>query len=141
MRMMLTELEGELRRQVKTEEPDVPKLSSLDIDHLMPQQWFSHWPLENGQSVTDTEASAVAQIVLAGAELTPDQELVRKRQQVIATLGNLTLLNLSVNRSLQHSDFLKKRDAFLAHTSLRLNVPLTVKDRWDEEQILSVVRC
>ncbi|MCI1680850.1 MAG: DUF262 domain-containing HNH endonuclease family protein [Ewingella americana] len=137
MRMMLTELEGELRRQVKTEEPDAPKLSNLDIDHLMPQQWFSHWPLENGQSVTDTEASAVAQIVLAGAELTPDQELVRKRQQVIATLGNLTLLNLSVNRSLQHSDFLKKRDAFLTHTSLRLNVPLTAKDRWDEEQILA----
>lgn len=137
MRMMLTELEGELRRQVKTEEPDAPNLSSLDIDHLMPQQWFSHWPLENGQSVTDAEASAITQIVLAGAELTPDQELVRKRQQAIATLGNLTLLNLSVNRSVQHSDFLKKRDAFLENTSLRLNVPLTAKDRWDEEEILA----
>lgn len=137
MRSMLTELEGELRRQVKTEEPVVPNLSNLDIDHLMPQNWFSHWPLENGYTVTDSDATAVNQIVLAGAELTPKQQLVWKRQQAIATLGNLTLLNLSVNRSVQHSAFIKKRDGLITHTSLRLNVPLIAEDKWDEERILA----
>ncbi|ELI8237245.1 DUF262 domain-containing protein [Yersinia enterocolitica] len=137
IRSMLTELEGELRRQVKTEEPVVPNLSSLDIDHLMPQNWFSHWPLEDGHTVTDSDATAVNQIVLAGAELTPEQQLVWKRQQAIATLGNLTLLNLSVNRSVQHSAFLRKRDVLITHTSLRLNIPLIVLDKWDEDKIFS----
>ncbi|ECY1738670.1 DUF262 domain-containing protein [Salmonella enterica] len=137
IRSMLTELEGELRRQVKTEEPVVPNLSSLDIDHLMPQNWFSHWPLEDGHTVTDSDATAVNQIVLAGAELTPEQQLVWKRQQAIATLGNLTLLNLSVNRSVQHSAFLRKRDGLITHTSLRLNIPLIILDKWDEDKIFS----
>lgn len=137
IRSMLTEIEGELRRSVKTEEPFIPNLSSLDIEHIMPQNWYSHWSLENGNTVADSDAMAVSQIVLAGAELTPEQQLVRKRQQAIATLGNLTLLNLSVNRSVQHSAFLKKRDALIAHTSLRLNVPLIVKDKWDENEILA----
>ncbi|MEX2990148.1 DUF262 domain-containing protein [Serratia fonticola] len=137
MRSMLTELEGELRRSVKTEEPVVPDLSNLDIDHLMPRNWYSHWPLANGHNVTDSDAMAVNLVVLAGAELTPEQQLVRKRQQAIATLGNLTLLNLSVNRSVQHSMFLKKRDDLIFHTSLRLNVPLIAKDKWDEGEILA----
>ncbi|HBX7143332.1 TPA: DUF262 domain-containing protein [Klebsiella pneumoniae] len=137
MRSMLTEIEGELRRSVKTEEPVSPDLSSLDIDHLMPRNWYAHWPLENGHTVTDSDAMAVNQVVLTGAELTPEQQLVRKRQQAISTLGNLTLLNLSLNRSLQHSAFLKKRNGLIAHTSLRLNVPMIAKDKWDEDEILA----
>nr|WP_250179829.1 DUF1524 domain-containing protein [Escherichia coli] len=31
-------------------------------------------------------------------------------------MGNLTLLNLSVNRSVQNAVFLKKRDALIVHT-------------------------
>lgn len=137
MRSMLTELEGKLRHLVKTEEPVVPNLSSLDIDHIMPRNWYSHWPLGNGHAVTDSDATAVNQIVLAGVELTPEQQLVWKRQQSIATLGNLTLLNLSVNRSVQDSAFLKKKEGLISHTSLRLNVPLIAKDKWDEEEILA----
>ncbi|WP_446498729.1 GmrSD restriction endonuclease domain-containing protein [Escherichia coli] len=92
MRSMLTELERELCRQVKTEKPDVPNLSNLDIDHLMPQSWYSCWPLENGRMVTNSDATVLNQIVLSGTDLTPEQLLVRKRQQAISTLGNLTLL-------------------------------------------------
>ncbi|EIS1756089.1 HNH endonuclease, partial [Escherichia coli] len=136
MRSMLTELERELCRQVKTEKPDVPNLSNLDIDHLMPQSWYSCWPLENGHMVTNSDATVLNQIVLSGTDLTPEQLLVRKRQQAIATLGNLTLLNLSVNRSVQNAVFLKKRDALIVHTNLRLNIPLIVKDKWDEDEIL-----
>lgn len=136
MRSMLTELERELCRQVKTEKPDVPNLSNLDIDHLMPQSWYSCWPLENGHMVTNSDATVMNQIVLSGTDLTPEQLLVRKRQQAIATLGNLTLLNLSVNRSVQNAVFLKKRDALIVHTNLRLNIPLILKDKWDESEIL-----
>ncbi|ENB5841292.1 HNH endonuclease, partial [Escherichia coli] len=100
-----------------------------------PQSWYSCWPLENGHMVTNSDATVMNQIVLSGTDLTPEQLLVRKRQQAIATLGNLTLLNLSVNRSVQNAVFLKKRDALIVHTNLRLNIPLILKDKWDESEI------
>lgn len=34
--------------------------------------------------------------------------------------------------------FLKKRDDLIPHTSLRLNLPLIAKDKWDEDEILSL---
>jgi hypothetical protein len=40
------------------------------------------------------------------------------------TLGNLTLLNLSVNREAQNKAFNVKRELLIANTNLRLNVPL-----------------
>ncbi|WP_313457863.1 DUF262 domain-containing protein [Pseudomonas sp.] len=135
MRSLLTELEGALRRTVKCEEPVSPDLSSLDIDHLMPQSWFTHWPLPGGTMVTDTEVTAVDELLLMGAALSPVQVQIGQRNKAIATLGNLTLLNLSVNRSVQHYDFARKQDELIAHTSLRLNVPLISKDGWDEVQI------
>ncbi|MGK3125917.1 DUF262 domain-containing protein [Candidatus Pantoea formicae] len=136
MRSILTEIEGELRRKAKTEEPVAPDLSGLDVDHLMPQNWYAHWPLENGEDVTDSEAAAVKQVVDSGTELTPEQQVVWNRQQAVVTLGNLTLLNLSVNRSVQDSAFARKRDELITNTSLRLNVPLIAKDKWDEDEIL-----
>ncbi|ENW9095883.1 DUF1524 domain-containing protein, partial [Escherichia coli] len=36
----------------------------------------------------------------------------------------------------QNAVFLKKRDALIVHTNLRLNIPLIVKDKWDEDEIL-----
>lgn len=50
-------------------------------------------------------------------------------------LGNLTLLNLSVDRAAQHCDFVAKRDKLIANTSLRLNVPLITTSAWDEAAI------
>lgn len=53
----------------------------------------------------------------------------------IQTIGNLTLLNLTVNREAQNFAFPNKRDLLIANTALRLNVPLISKTTWDEEAI------
>ena len=61
--------------------------------------------------------------------------MISNRQGRIATLGNLTLLNLSVNREAQNFAFIKKRDLLIANTNLRLNIPLISLQVWDEEAI------
>ena len=53
------------------------------------------------------------------------------------TLGNLTLLNLSVNREAQNFAFTNKRDLLIANTNLRLNIPLISLQVWDEEGIVN----
>ena len=135
IRAILTELEAFLRTTVKTEEPGLPDLTNLDIDHLMPRSWMTYWQLSDGTSVTGAESDAVELLARSGAVLGERQKQINDRQAAISTLGNLSLLNLSVNREAQNFAFTKKRDLLIAHTTLRLNVPLISLDFWDETAI------
>jgi len=135
IRAILTELESQLRATVRSEEPIVPDLNQLDVDHIMPRSWFAHWPLADGTSVTSHEASEVELLSLTGEQPNPRQKLISDRQATIATLGNLTLLNLSVNREAKNYAFANKRDLLISNTSLRLNVPLISLQSWDEAAI------
>jgi hypothetical protein len=136
IRAILTELEGHLRTTVRSEEPTAPDLSNLDVDHIMPRSWFAHWPLADNSSATSHEASEIELLVLTGQEPNERQKIIAQRQAVIPTLGNLTLLNLSVNREAQNFAFGGKRDLLLANTSLRLNIPLISFPTWDEAAIV-----
>jgi hypothetical protein len=124
IRAILTELESQLRITVRSEEPIAPDLSQLDVDHIMPRSWYAHWRLPDGTSATSHEASEIGLLSLTGNEQNPRQKRIADRQAAIATLGNLTLLNLSVNREAQNYAFATKRDLLISNTNLRLNVPL-----------------
>lgn len=136
IRAILTELESQLRVTVRTEEPVAPDLSQLDVDHIMPRSWFAHWRLPDNTSATSHEASEVELLSLTGDELNPRQKMIANRQAATATLGNLTLLNLSVNREAQNYAFPNKRDLLIANTNLRLNIPLITMQSWDEGAIV-----
>lgn len=135
IRAVLTELESQLRTSVRSEEPVTPDLSQLDVDHVMPRSWFTYWPLADGSSATSHEASEVEMLVLTGQVQTSRHKAIADRQAAIPTLGNLTLLNLSVNREAQNFAFANKRDLLIANTSLRLNIPLISTNSWDEPAI------
>lgn len=134
-RQLLTELEGALRRGQKTEEPEVPSLAGLNIDHIMPTSWETHWPFPDGGTVTRMDIDAAKAALREGRELTATQDAILARESVVNTLGNLTLLNSSVNQSAQHYDFLTKRDKVIQHTNLSLNVQLLVLSEWDSARI------
>ena len=55
IRVVLTELENQLRSQ-RSEALFVPTIGQIDVDHIMPERWYQHWPLD-GQFVTPQEAS------------------------------------------------------------------------------------
>lgn len=134
MRSILVELENALRTD-RTEEPVAPALGNLDIDHMLPQSWWDHWPLPNGSSVTHEDVTQVLYGVQPGWPLTPTQTMVKVRQDVIPTIGNLTLLHYGANRAARNFAFSVKREQFLLHSNLHLNRAMLTASAWNESAI------
>ncbi len=78
MRAILAALELHLRMEPKVEKTALPQ--RLDIEHVMPQGWRSFW---DGDVAGDLEASA-------------------RRDHVINTIGNLTLVTQKLNVTLSN---------------------------------------
>jgi hypothetical protein len=135
-KMFLTELEGFLRISKRTEEPTIPDLSNLDIDHILPRSWYDHWTLPDGSKATFAEAQAAETLELSGGTLSERYQAIRRRAKALPTLGNLTLLNLSVNREAQNAAFRSKTKLLIENTNLTLNVKLHSLDAWDEDAIM-----
>jgi hypothetical protein len=132
---LMAELERGLREESRPEELFIGGLDHLDVDHILPQSWYAHWPLASGSVASSEEAATVEQLVRSGIDLTPLQKAIAERQAAVRSLGNLTLLNLSVNRQVQNHAFTSKRDLLIANTNLRLNIPLITRQTWDEAGI------
>lgn len=106
--MMLTALERELYDD-KSEL--VVHTKSLQVEHLMPRKWRKHWPLPDG----------------TGAE--------ERREELIHTIGNLTLLTSKLNQKNSNADWDKKRRFISKYGALALNRQLAEEERWDEGMI------
>ena len=135
VKAILADLERGLRSEGRPEEAFVGGLDSLDVDHILPQSWYTYWPLGDGTAVSADEGAEVEFIVRSGLPLNERQRLIADRQASGRNLGNLSLLNLSVNRRAQNRAFKEKRDLLIANTHLRLNVPLIPLEAWDEAGI------
>lgn len=136
-RHLLTEIEAVLRAGQKTEEPTLPVLTTVDVEHIMPRSWFEHWPLEDGTRATEEERDRARHARLDGAELTARQREILAREDATPTLGNITLLHPSVNRSGSNLDFEEKKSRMRQSTNLSLNVPLLTEPAWDVARIRS----
>ncbi|HWL43035.1 MAG TPA: DUF262 domain-containing HNH endonuclease family protein [Ilumatobacter sp.] len=89
----------------------------LQIEHLMPQAWQAHWPL-------DPEAAALP-------------ESVATRERLIQTIGNLTLLTSTLNPALSNGAWSQKEREISAHSKLQLNSSLgDGGGSWDESAIV-----
>lgn len=108
--MVLSAVELELRRSNKVEDIDALP-GNLTIEHVMPQRWRDHWPLDD-----------------AGEET---------RDQAVQLLGNLTLTSGPLNSALSNGPWASKRAALAHHSLLLLNQQITAHDRWDESTIAS----
>jgi hypothetical protein len=135
MRAILAELELELRQTARTEDSFSIDLSHLDVDHILPRSWYKHWPLPNGSEVEWSETRNIRLKQFVEMPLDEREQAIISREDSIPTLGNLTLLNLSVNREAQHKSFSLKKELLLENTTLRLNVPLLGMETWNEETI------
>ena len=125
LRMVLEGLEDDLRGPW-SEHQHCPR-GRLTIEHIMPQGWTEHW----GSDVEDARASL-------------------RRDQLVQTLGNLTLVNDRLNPALSNrpwsdSDTQKlglnkkgKRHLLSEHSTLKLNAEVVTKhvDDWREDDIV-----
>ena len=116
LRLVLEGIEEELRTD-KVEVKAVPR--NLTIEHIMPQGWREHWPLPS--QVDDTAKAS------------------SERNQMIHTIGNLTLVNRRLNPALSNSPWSDKRTTIEEHSVLFLNKNLLsdADEIWDEAAIES----
>lgn len=116
LRMVLEGTEQELRT-TKTEDQAVP--SDLTIEHIMPRGWRGVWPRpEPGMGPEGPE---------------------ERRDRLLNSLGNLTLVTQPLNSALSNGPWADKRKGMSRHSTLFLNKDLlehsSADDQWDEEAI------
>lgn len=87
----------------KSENLELP--NDLTIEHVMPVKWELNWPIPE-----DHQADPEAKL-----------QFTQKRDQVVHTLGNLTLITGSLNPSLSNGSWQKKRPELAKYSKLNLN--------------------
>lgn len=94
----------------------------LTIEHVMPQQWRTHWPLSREFT----------------ADPVTEQKATAKREAIIHTLGNLTLITGSLNPALSNSAWSGKRPELLKFAKLNLTQYFhgPHANTWDEAAIV-----
>ena len=88
---------------------------TLTIEHLMPREWGTSWPLPEPVSL----------------------EARMRRDRALHTIGNLTLLTDRLNPKVSNGPWLEKRPAIDQHCVLMLNRQVANSLVWDEQQILA----
>ena len=101
------ELESRSKKTEATQRPP-----SLWVEHIMPQNWRAHWPLNN--AATDAADA---------------------RDVLINSLGNLTIVTDRLNVGMGDRPFAEKRKALVEHSNLTLNREIAQVDVWDEDAI------
>ena len=103
---------------------------TLTIEHIMPQNWIAHWPLPCG----NTGLSAHE---LWGADPNDTRTInTRKRNVLVQTFGNLTILTQSLNSAASNGPWAEKKLEILRHSLLPINQQLQDWDVWDETAIM-----
>lgn len=116
--MLLQAVERRLRT---AKQEDVVLRGKVSVEHVLPQEYRGEdypFPVEETSS-------------------TPDDRIA-KRQSLLHSLGNLTLLTQPLNASLGNAAFSKKRREIAIQSSLRLNAyfqEMSDHDVWNESEI------
>ncbi len=129
VRSLLSEIEL-AKRGKKQEDKSLP--SDLTVEHIMPQSWRQNWPLPDGTTPT---AEEINQAIFAVAEDDTAIGAIVKRNRILQTLGNLTLVTQSFNSSVSNGAFPSKRSEFEDQSVLMLTKDFVKKKSWGEEDI------
>lgn len=121
LRMVLEAIEDHLRGWDGEKAPLAAERAmrgKYAIEHVMPRSWVAHWPIEAGES----------------------GEVERERDQIIHTIGNLTLLTGGLNGKVSNGPWAGatgKKEAVGKHDVLLLNRDLlkAAGDAWTVEKI------
>jgi hypothetical protein len=108
VRAILEALDGYAHTS-KSEAQPLP--TGLTIEHVMPQAWAAHWPLDRGASINPETGLA---------DPITEQKAQQRRDRLVNTLGNLTLITGSLNPSLSNSAWCDKRPELIKFSKLNL---------------------
>lgn len=114
-RLILEAIERQLYTE-KTEKIEIQR--SLTIEHLLPQGWEEHWPLNYDENVPG--AKELAEVGM---------------RRALHKIGNLTLLTKHLNPAVSNAAWVEKRHGILNDSALRLNSYFLDKETWREDMI------
>ncbi len=101
----------------KQERIELPE--SLSVEHVMPQSWEAHWPAPAAEAATDEETSE------------------ERRNRLLHTFGNLTLLTQELNRDVSNRPYAEKKPHITRDSLLLLNAYFQSIPAWDEAAIVA----
>lgn len=116
IRLVLGSIDQQLQSENPRTEPAEFDYDRLQIEHVMPQSWKAHWPLEAPDS---------AQLELAS----------QLRDATVQRIGNLTLVTSRFNQGVSNLGWDFKRSEFNLQSGLQLNKSLAASEQWDESSI------
>ena len=106
--------------------------ADLSVEHILPSEWESHWPLPDGERPTRDETW---QAIFATEEDDSRVGQIVRRSRLLNTFGNLTILTKSLNSSVSNGPFSVKREALNDHSLLVMNREITKEEDWGEDQV------
>lgn len=121
--------------RLRSSKTETITINQASVEHIMPQKWSTHYRL-NGQFVAPE--MAVDYYYSADAEKAAKWEeikgSIRLRNQMIQTMGNLTIVTQPLNTALSNGPFESKK-AELLNSSLMLNRYFHNITEWNENTI------
>jgi uncharacterized protein DUF262/uncharacterized protein DUF1524 len=111
----------------KTE--DINIRSPLTIEHILPQNWVDNWRLPDGSK------GMIWQELLDAKEDDASALATKRRNGLLQTFGNLTLVTQALNSSVSNSPWNVKKPALLTASLLPINQQLQAAEAWDEQAI------
>lgn len=114
--MVLRAIDESLRNR-KQEDIQLPP--SLTVEHVLPQGWTDTWPAPEPLK-TRTET---------------DEDAVERRNRLLQSLGNLTLLTQELNSTVSTGPYEAKRLQIKEQSLLRLNTYFQDVTTWNEAEI------
>lgn len=120
---ILYQIESAMRDKYDEVETDLaPKMT---VEHILPQDWISHWPLRDGKKVQEDG-------LFVDRDMGDDMKI---RDQALQGIGNLTLLTGAGNSKNSNLPFDKKKTLLFKGSMLKLNREIADASHWDEDSI------
>ena len=101
----------------------------LSVEHILPQGWIENWLLPDGSKGMTNQELWNAQPGNGKADAT------NRRNSLLQTFGNLTILTQPLNSSLSNSGWNIKKPELLRSSLLPINQLLHDVSAWDEQAI------
>lgn len=108
--------------------------NGLTIEHLLPQKWFEHWPLD-GEYISEQDFNISVHAVMTEEDKNGKYHKIENRNKILHTIGNLTILTSPLNSSVSNSSFDIKRPEISKQSTVILNTYFQSKSVWNEEEI------
>ena len=133
---------------------------NLTLEHVMPEKWKETWflPVAEGAVVYEYDASGRPSSIYVNREINGDTrlyadlfsnpqrlsrneladesysdafQLALRRDHLLQSIGNLTLVTSPLNSKMGNRPFLKKRKALRKHSDLKLNKEICREEDWN----------